>query len=319
MTQPETHTLDAPGAVLHYDVRRNDASTQPVLLLVGSPMGATGFVTLAGHFTDRTVVTYDPRGAERSKRTDGALRTTTEEQADDLHRLILALDTGPVDIFGSSGGAVNALALVASHPEQVRTLVAHEPPSATALPDREEALAACDAIHETYLREGFGPAMAKFIAFVSHEGPLPAGFADQPGPNPANYGLPTEDDGSRDHPLLGLNMTRHARLPARFRRAARGTEPRRHRRRSGIGQDDRRPRGHCRGRTPWDDTGHLPRRPRRVRRRRIRRHGQAGRLRRHLARGPRRLTANRHPRVPGKLGPVRRMAHIVNRDAILGS
>jgi len=134
------------------------------------------------------------------------LRTTTEEQADDLRRLIMALDTGPVDIFGSSGGAVNALALVASHPEQVRTLVAHEPPSASALPDREEALAACDAIHETYLREGFGPAMAKFIAFVSLEGPIPAGFADQPGPNPASYGLPTEDDGSRDHPLLGLNM-----------------------------------------------------------------------------------------------------------------
>ena len=35
MTEPETHTLDAPGAVLHYDVRRNDASTQPVLLLLG--------------------------------------------------------------------------------------------------------------------------------------------------------------------------------------------------------------------------------------------------------------------------------------------
>ena len=129
MTEPQTRTLDVPGVVLHYDVRHNDTSPHPVLLLVGSPMGATGFGTLAGHFTDRTVVTYDPRGAERSKRTDGALQTTTEEQADDLHRLILALGTGPVDVFGSSGGAVNALALVARHPEQVRTLVAHEPPS----------------------------------------------------------------------------------------------------------------------------------------------------------------------------------------------
>lgn len=206
MTQPQTHTLDAPGAVLHYDVRRNDASTQPVLLLIGSPMGATGFGTLAGHFTDRTVVTYDPRGAERSKRTDGALQTTTEEQADDLHRLISALGTGPVDIFGSSGGAVNGLALVARHPEQVATLVAHEPPAAQELPDHEEAMAACEAIHETYLREGFGPAMARFIAFVSYEGPIPAGFADQPGPDPASFGLPTGDDGSRDDPLLGLNM-----------------------------------------------------------------------------------------------------------------
>jgi len=206
MTQLETHALDVPGAVLHYDVRGNDASTQPVLLLIGSPMGAAGFGTLAGHFTDRTVVTYDPRGAERSKRTDGALRSSTEEHADDLYRLITALDAGPVDIFGSSGGAVNALALVARHPEQVRTLVAHEPPAAQELPDREPALAACEAIHETYEREGFGPAMAKFIALVSHEGPIPAGFADQPGPNPANFGLPAEDDGSRDDPLVGLNM-----------------------------------------------------------------------------------------------------------------
>jgi pimeloyl-ACP methyl ester carboxylesterase len=206
MTEPKTNTLDAPGAVLHYDVRSNDASTEPVLLLVGSPMGAAGFVTLAGHFTDRTVVTYDPRGAGRSKRTDGASLTTTEEQADDLRRLILALDAGPVDIFGSSGGAVNALALVARHPEQVRTLVAHEPPAAQDLPDREPVLAACEGIHETYQREGFGPAMAKFIALVSHAGPIPAGFADQPGPDPATFGLPAEDDGFRDDPLVGLNM-----------------------------------------------------------------------------------------------------------------
>ena len=60
---------------------------------------------------------------------------------------------------------------MARHPEQVRTLVAHEPPSVQVLQDREEAMATCEAIHETYLREGFGPAMAKFIAFVSHEGP----------------------------------------------------------------------------------------------------------------------------------------------------
>ena len=46
---------------------------------------------------------------------------------------------GPVDLFASSGGAVNALALVAKHPEDVRTLVAHEPPAAAVLPDRENA------------------------------------------------------------------------------------------------------------------------------------------------------------------------------------
>jgi pimeloyl-ACP methyl ester carboxylesterase len=194
MTEPKTHTLDAPGAVLHYDVRSNDASTEPVLLLIGSPMGAEG------------VVTYDPRGAGRSKRTDGATETAVEEQADDLHRLIDAVGGGPADIFASSGGAVNALAFAARHPEQIRTLVAHEPPSAQDLPDREQVLAVCEGIKQTYLREGFGPGMAKFIALVSHDGPLPDGYADQPGPDPAMFGLPTEDDGARDDALLRLNM-----------------------------------------------------------------------------------------------------------------
>ena len=126
-------------------------------------------------------MTYDPRGAERSKRTDGALETTVDEHADDLHRLISALDAGPVDIFASSGGAVNALALVAKHPEQVRTLVAHEPPAVQALPDRERALAANVDIHETYQRSGFGPAMAKFLTLAALQGPIP-GTATRTGP-----------------------------------------------------------------------------------------------------------------------------------------
>jgi pimeloyl-ACP methyl ester carboxylesterase len=212
MTKPTTHTLDVPGAVLTYDVRPSDSGTsgtsgtEPVLLMIGSPMGAAGFGTLAGHFADRTVVTYDPRGVERSKRTDGAAESTPDEHAGDLHRLISALGAGPVDIFASSGGAVNALALVARHPEQVRTLVAHEPPTAQVLPDREEALAASRDIHETYQRSGLGPGMVKFIAIVSHKGPIPADFVDQPAPDPAMFGLPTEDDGSRNDPLLGQNM-----------------------------------------------------------------------------------------------------------------
>lgn len=206
MSEPKTSTLDVPGAVLTYDVRANDASTRPPLLLIGSPMGAAGFVTQAGHFTDRMVVTYDPRGSERSRRTDGAAETTPAEHADDLYRVIAAATAGPVDVFASSGGAVNALALVARHPERVRTLVAHEPPVFADLPDHDAALAASVAIHDTYLRLGMGPAMAMFIGLVSMEGPVPAGFGEGPAPDPTAFGLPTEDDGSRDDPLLGQNM-----------------------------------------------------------------------------------------------------------------
>jgi pimeloyl-ACP methyl ester carboxylesterase len=207
MTEPETHTLAVPSAVLTYDVRSNESSSEPVLLLIGSPMGAGGFATLAGHFADRTIVTYDPRGVERSKKTDEATESTPDEHADDVHRVITAIGGGPVDLFASSGGAVNALALVAHHPEQVRTLVAHEPPAAPVLPDREQALAAAEDVGATYQRSGFGPAMAKFILLVSHEGPIPADFGAGPGPDPAMFGLPTVDDGSRNDPLLMQNIT----------------------------------------------------------------------------------------------------------------
>ena len=206
VTQMTTHTLDVPGATLMYDVRRNEASTERILLLIGSPMGAAGFGTLSQHFSDRTVVTYDPRGVERSVKADPASPVTPDVHADDLHRLIQAIGGGPVDLFASSGGAVNALALVSKHPEDVRTLVAHEPPLASILPDREHAMAATRAVQETYQRSGWGAGLAHFIALTSHRGPFTAEVASQPAPDPATFGMPTEDDGSRTDPLLGQNL-----------------------------------------------------------------------------------------------------------------
>ena len=207
MTASTTHTLDVPGAVLTYDIRPAESGTSaPVLLLIGSPMGASGFGTLARHFPDRTVVTYDPRGVERSTKADPASPSTPEQHADDLHRIIAEIGAGPVDLFASSGGAVNALALVARHPEQVRTLVAHEPPLASILPDREGALAVTEAIADTYQRRGFGPAMAQFIVAVGYRGPMDAAYLSQPAPDPAMFHLPTEDDGTRTDPLVGQNI-----------------------------------------------------------------------------------------------------------------
>ncbi len=201
-----THTLQVPGATLRYDVREAEASTEPILLMIGSPMDATGFTGLAARFQDRTVVTYDPRGIGRSERTDGATESTPQLHADDLHRLSDALGGGPVDIFASSGGAVNGLALVAAHPEQVRTLVAHEPPAVQLVPDREQALAAVVDIRRTYEQDGFGPAMVKFIAITSMQGDIPADFADLPMQSPAELGMPTEDDGARDDPMFAQNL-----------------------------------------------------------------------------------------------------------------
>jgi pimeloyl-ACP methyl ester carboxylesterase len=115
-----THTLDTPGATLTYDVRNKDLSTAAASSRSWSSSvsrwPAAGFGTLANHFTDRTVVTYDPRGSERSVKTDPTRQATPDDHAGDLHRLIQAIGGGPVDLFATSGGAVNALALVSKHP-----------------------------------------------------------------------------------------------------------------------------------------------------------------------------------------------------------
>jgi pimeloyl-ACP methyl ester carboxylesterase len=205
MPEPVTSTIDVPGATLTYDVR-GELGNRPVLLLIGSPMGASGFPTLASYLADRTIVTYDPRGVERSVRSDGAGELSPDDHAADLITLIESLDVGPVDIFASSGGAVNALALAAKRPDLINTLVAHEPPLAGILPDSEAALAACEDIYQTYQRDGLGAGMAKFIAIVGFEGEIPADYTQQPAPDPAMFGLPTEDDGSRDDALLGQNL-----------------------------------------------------------------------------------------------------------------
>ncbi|MTG88060.1 alpha/beta fold hydrolase [Cellulosimicrobium sp. BIT-GX5] len=206
MSERRTHTLDVPGAVLAYDVRTPDAAADvPPLVVVGSPMAASGFEQLAGLIDDRVVVTYDPRGAERST-LDPDGEVSVERHADDLHAVVAALGLGPVDVLGSSGGAVAGLSWVERHPGDVRTLVAHEPPVTPILEDAEVATAVQADIVETYRREGFGPAMAKFVALVSHVGLLPADYLDRPAPDPATFGFPTQDDGSRDDLLLGRNL-----------------------------------------------------------------------------------------------------------------
>jgi pimeloyl-ACP methyl ester carboxylesterase len=205
MSEPVTQTLDVPGATLTYDVR-GDLANRPVLLMIGSPMGASGFPTLASQFADRTVVTYDPRGVERSVRTGEITELSPDDHAADLAALIEHLDVGPVDLFASSGGAVNALALTAKRPDLINTLVAHEPPLAAILPDSEAALAVVADMYATYQRDGMGAGMAKFIAFVGYDGEVPADYTQQPAPDPAMFGLPTEDDGSRDDALLGQNL-----------------------------------------------------------------------------------------------------------------
>ena len=199
-----THVLETAEADLVYDVRGPlpPAAGLPALFLIGQPMTAGGFATLASFFPDRTVITYDPRGLGRSTRKDGRVDNVPSVQADDVHAVISALGVGPVEMFASSGGAVTALALVAAHPQGVTTLVAHEPPLIPVLPDATAAERALAGVRDAYQAKGFGTGMAAFIAMTSWRGEFTDAYFAQPTPDPARYGLPSEDDGSRADPLL---------------------------------------------------------------------------------------------------------------------
>lgn len=198
----ETQTITVPGAEITYDVRGDLTGGVTPLLIVGAPMDAGGFTALAEQLPARPVVTYDPRNVGRSTRAEPTAAVTPEQHADDLHTLLQELDAGAVDVFASSGGAVNALVLVSRHPDDIRTLVAHEPPLGTMLPDGDRVSAVCADLLTTYDSAGEGPAMAKFIAFVMHRGFVPTDYLDRPAPDPAMFGMSSQDDGSRDSGLM---------------------------------------------------------------------------------------------------------------------
>ena len=199
-----THIHSTPDADITYDVEGPlpTADGRPPLFMIGQPMDASGFRTLATYLPDRTVVTYDPRGLGRSTRKDGRVDQTPAVQAADVHALIELLDAGPVDMLASSGGAVTALALVATYPDDVSILVAHEPPIIPVLPDADAAERARAGVRDVYEASGSNAGMAAFIAMTSWQGEYTDDYFAQPTPDPLMFGMPTEDDGSRDDPLL---------------------------------------------------------------------------------------------------------------------
>jgi pimeloyl-ACP methyl ester carboxylesterase len=200
----KTHTLETAEADIVYDVEGPlpTADGRPPLFMIGQPMDASGFRTLASYFPDRTVITYDPRGLGRSMRKDGEVGNVPTTQADDVHAVIGTLEVGPVEMFASSGGAVTALALVAAYPNDVTVLVAHEPPLVAVLPDAEAAERALAQTRGAYAAKGRGVGMATFIAMSSWQGEFTEDYFARSTPDPAQFGMPTEDDGSRDDPLL---------------------------------------------------------------------------------------------------------------------
>ena len=180
----KTATLKVPGADLYYEVR----GAGPVLVMMpGGPADAWAFRNIAGLLAaDYTVVTYDPRGLSRS-----TLESPIDKEhivqvfADDVSRLLTAVaGRERAYVFASSGGATISLDLAARHPEQLDTVVPHEPPSPALLSDPMQEKAAMHEVVETYRKGDVRTAMNMFAAM--------AGIRDQ-GPPPAPEGEPTPE------------------------------------------------------------------------------------------------------------------------------
>lgn len=183
-----SHTVTVPGASIHYEIR----GSGPVVVVAGSPMSSPYFAPLADALADGfTVITYDPRGIGRSALDDPTQESTPDLRADDVVAVLDAAGAKRADFVGSSGGAVTGLALATRYPNRVGTLVAHEPPLLTLLPDAAEQLAGTDEIIAIYHRDGLGAAFGAFMAR--------AGFPDgEPDGNPTAADPPPAEPSAQD-------------------------------------------------------------------------------------------------------------------------
>ena len=159
-------TLEVPGARLYYEVR----GSGPVLLMMpGGPADATTFRRIENDLARKyTVVTYDPRTYSHSQ-LDEPVDDAQMVQifADDASRLLQKVAGSEKScVFASSGGATIALDLIVKHPEQLDTVVLHEPPSPALVPEQPNMRADMEDVCDTCEREGLFPAMQKFMVLV---------------------------------------------------------------------------------------------------------------------------------------------------------
>ncbi|MEU5582606.1 alpha/beta hydrolase [Streptomyces huasconensis] len=168
MTAPATDSLRVSGATLHHEVR----GSGPLLLLIpGGTGGAAAFDGVVDRLAAaHTVVTYDPRGMSRSTLDDPEAEQHVAEHADDALRLLdLLSPDAPAKVFGTSSGAIVALHLLATRPERVERVVAHEPPVVEVLPDVATHRAFLTRVRDTFHTHGLMPAMTVFAAGLKKE------------------------------------------------------------------------------------------------------------------------------------------------------
>ena len=173
-----SHSLEVPGAVLRYDVRESEPAGGPVLVMIGSPMGAAGFGTLADAL-------HRPHGRDlrpAGRRAQRAHGPRPRGDARGARRRRAGRDRGGRRRPGRPVRQQRRRRQRAG-PRRRRPRPRAAPSSPTSrrwpsmLPDATDALAACRPSTTPTMQHGFGAGMAHFIALVSLRGPVPADFA----------------------------------------------------------------------------------------------------------------------------------------------
>ena len=118
---------------LYHELR---GSGKAVLLISGATGDAGHFTRTAEQLADEfTVITYDRRGNSRSRTSgDADAIARMSAQADDAAAIINDCGFDQAVVFGTSGGAVVALELLARQPRLVKGAALHEPPLLALLP-----------------------------------------------------------------------------------------------------------------------------------------------------------------------------------------
>ena len=118
-----------------------------------------------------------------------------------MHAVIEALGVGPVRCSLAVAAPYRARAR-GRLPRRPDHPVAHEPVLIPVLPNAPAAERARAGVRDVYEASGSNAGMAAFIAMTSWRGEFTDDYFSQPRPDPAQFGMPTDDDGSRDDPLL---------------------------------------------------------------------------------------------------------------------
>jgi pimeloyl-ACP methyl ester carboxylesterase len=162
--ESKTGSLPVPGANLYYETR----GAGPFLLLIAGGAGdASSYARMADYLTEQyTVVSYDRRGYARSPLEDPQRLVEIETHSDDVHFILESLVGEPVFVLGCSIGALIGLDLAIRYPQQVRALVAHEPPVPALLSGawRLQANRMQKELMEIARREGPAMAIEQFTA-----------------------------------------------------------------------------------------------------------------------------------------------------------